>query len=145
MHRVKSCGVIVFRGAPLAERTEFLLMCHRHRYDLPKGHMRSGETELQCALRELVEETGIREEDLVLDPGFRWDHIYYPRYGRLGGQRVEKTLTIFLGRLQRALVVRPSEHIGYEWLPWEPPHAIQPQSIDPLLDAVADHLRKTGR
>ncbi len=32
----------------------FLLMKHRNRYDLPKGHVDSGETEMQTALRGFI-------------------------------------------------------------------------------------------
>ncbi len=55
MSDVKSCGIIVFKRDPL----EFLLMRHPTRWDLPKGHVDPGETDLECALRELEEETGI--------------------------------------------------------------------------------------
>jgi 8-oxo-dGTP pyrophosphatase MutT (NUDIX family) len=51
-----SCGFLILRGQPV---DSFLLMKHPRRWDLPKGHLDEGETELQCALRELQEETGI--------------------------------------------------------------------------------------
>lgn len=133
--------MIVFRSNPLPA---FLLMRHQRRYDLPKGHMNAGETELGCALRELSEETGIRAEDLELDPTFRCEQVYYPRYQRYGGEVVEKVLTIFLGYLLRDHQVRPTEHIGFEWVPWRPPHHIQAQSVDPLLQALEAHFGAAG-
>lgn len=36
-------------------------------WDLPKGHVDEGETELQCTLRELYEETGISADDIEID------------------------------------------------------------------------------
>ncbi|MGL4880559.1 MAG: NUDIX domain-containing protein, partial [Waterburya sp.] len=50
MEKVKSCGIICFTRT---QQPSFLLMKRSHRYDLPKGHIEPGETELQCALREL--------------------------------------------------------------------------------------------
>src|SRR5262249_24211363 len=82
MRKVKSCGVLVFRAQPAPA---FLLPRHASRFDLPKGHSKRGETELQCALRELEEETGLGADGIVLDRGFRCEQVYYPRYQRFGG------------------------------------------------------------
>ncbi len=46
LREVKSCGFLVMKPDQ-----SFLLMRHRNRYDLPKGHMEVGETEQQTALR----------------------------------------------------------------------------------------------
>lgn len=56
-----SCGVLILNA-----RRE-LLLCHvtgQPHWDLPKGGIEPGETPLQAALRETVEETGLQ-----LDPG----------------------------------------------------------------------------
>jgi hypothetical protein len=37
---VKSCGFLIFRN--VGSSTEFLLMRHANRYDLPKGHVNNG-------------------------------------------------------------------------------------------------------
>jgi bis(5'-nucleosidyl)-tetraphosphatase len=88
--------VLVFTSLT-AEKREFLLMKHAPRYDLPKGHMErylsclpycylpsltccSGETEIQTALRELREETGLTAEQVKIDPTFMWTDTYYPKY-----------------------------------------------------------------
>lgn len=137
MRKVKSCGVLVMREAP---RPSFLLMRHADRYDLPKGHIEAGECELDCALRELVEETAIAREDVDIDPAFRYEETYYPRYARFGGAVVEKTLVIFLGRLRRERAIVPREHAGYAWVDWSPPHSIQERTIDPLLRRLERYL-----
>ncbi len=97
MRQVKSCGVLVFRSQP--DRA-FLLMKHPNRYDLPKGHIGDGETEVEWRLRELAEETGIRQEQVQLDPKFRHAETYYPTYKRYGGETVEKTV-VSSGRADR--------------------------------------------
>jgi len=139
MEQLKSCGVLVFRGEPIES---FLLMKHTRRYDLPKGHVDPGETEIECALRELLEETGIAEADLALDPRFRFTTSYLVRSKRHGGEWCEKTLVMFLGRLVRPVEIRPTEHPDFVWTPWSPPHQIQRETIDPLLAAVEMFFEK---
>ena len=137
MSEVKSCGIIVFRRNPL----EFLLMRHPTRWDLPKGHVDPGETDLECALRELQEETGISADDIELDETFLFEHHYSVR-DRSDPDRIsDKTLLIYLGWLTRNVDIVLTEHEGFAWFPWSPPHAIQAQTIDPLLAVVAAHLQ----
>lgn len=115
-------------------------MRHPTRFDLPKGHVDPGETEIECALRELREETGIPSDAVELDPEFRFATQYHTREKRFAGAVALKTLIMFLGFLNRPVEIRPTEHDHYEWLPWKPPHRVQPQSIDPLLAAVEKHF-----
>lgn len=137
MHELKACGVLIVRGDPI---TEFLLMRHADRWDLPKGHLDPGETETECALRELAEETGLSDADVDLDPGFRFETKYNVRTDRTGGEWWPKTLVIFLGRLNRDSEITLTEHLGYEWFSWKPPHKIQQQTIDPVLATLEKHL-----
>src|SRR5437016_5143127 len=109
MRVLKSCGVIVFRREP---ELGFLLMCHPDRYDLPKGHIREGESETDCALRELHEETGLAADAVQIEPGFRFTTTYYPRYRRFNNEVVEKTVVIFLAWLQGEHAIAVSEHQG---------------------------------
>jgi 8-oxo-dGTP pyrophosphatase MutT (NUDIX family) len=141
MRRVKSCGFLVVRRHPT---WAFLLLRHRHRFDLPKGHLESGETELACAWRELREETGLTEADVQQEEGFRFVTHFYPRYHRFGGMRVEKQVVIFLGWLEQPREVVLSEHPAYEWVPWQPPHRLQEGLIDEVLAAAWSHLQATG-
>jgi 8-oxo-dGTP pyrophosphatase MutT (NUDIX family) len=132
MDEVKSCGFLIFRNDP---PREFLLMRHADRWDLPKGHVDAGETEMQCALRELREETGILAADIDVLHGFRFTNKYQVR-GKRDGKLYDKTLIIFLARLNHDVTISVSEHPGYQWFPWSPPHKIQAWTIDPLLADV---------
>lgn len=100
---------------------------------------------MQTALRELHEETCINPEQVTVNPTFYYTETYYPRYRRMGNQKVEKTLCIFLGEVPNTVCVSVSEHQGYEWVTWNPPHQIQQQTIDPLLAAVDAFFKREQR
>lgn len=136
MREIKACGMLIVRGNPVHS---FLLMQHRHRWDLPKGHLEDAETELECAWRELGEETGIQPADVELLPGFRFVTTYVVNSRRFG-EECRKTVVIFLGRLHREVAIAPTEHPGFQWISWQPPHKIQAQTIDPLLAEVERFL-----
>jgi 8-oxo-dGTP pyrophosphatase MutT (NUDIX family) len=118
-------------------------MKHPHRWDLPKGHVDEGETELQCALRELAEETGITEQDIDVDPDFRFENRYLVNEKRYGGEgSIEKVLYVFLAWLKHPVKIRLTEHHGFRWFPWNPPHEIHELTIDGLLQSLEGHLAK---
>ncbi len=138
--QTKACGFLIVKGDPVQS---FLLMKHPNRWDLPKGHVDPGESELQCALRELEEETGIGAADVRVDPAFRFTLQYVVAYeDRFGGQKCLKTVVYFLAWLEREIDIRLTEHGESHWISWNPPHDIQEQTINPLLAAVAEHLSR---
>jgi 8-oxo-dGTP pyrophosphatase MutT (NUDIX family) len=55
--------MLIQAGGGLVEngKSEYLFMLRRGKWDLPKGKLDAGETLEQCALREVREETGLRE------------------------------------------------------------------------------------
>ena len=134
---LKSCGFLLIQGDPVQS---FLLMKHHDRWDLPKGHTEPGESELDCAYRETEEETGIHRKAISLVPDFCYRHQYFVQYKRTGGSKMLKELVIFLGRVSDDCQIQLTEHIGYDWFDWNPPHHIQTLTIDPLLQAVARHF-----
>eukprot|EP01087_Luapelamoeba_hula_P023242 TRINITY_DN8506_c0_g1_i1.p1 TRINITY_DN8506_c0_g1~~TRINITY_DN8506_c0_g1_i1.p1 ORF type:complete len:600 (-),score=93.21 TRINITY_DN8506_c0_g1_i1:85-1863(-) len=148
MKQFKSCGVLVFTSFDPAKERKFLLLRKKGdlSYDLPKGHLETGETEIDCALRELVEETGIKRENIRIDPTFLYKNVYYPTYKRLGGEQVEKSIWLYLAEWNEAAGPVPdvvlTEHSGFEWITWQPPHSITKNTIDPLLALVAEHFTK---
>lgn len=52
-------------GVVLNEKGEILLIFRRGKWDLPKGKVDPGETIIDCALREVIEETGLRNLTLL--------------------------------------------------------------------------------
>ena len=141
MRKVKSCGIIVMRKQP---QISFLLMLNSPNsefiYDLPKGHIEFGEDEVSCALRELSEETGIFAENIDLDTNFRYTDTYITKYKRFNGEKVEKTVVVFLGWLKQEVNLKLTEHSGYQWVDWNPPHLIQEKTINPLLSQLERYL-----
>ena len=134
----RSCGFLIVTGDPV---DSFLLMEHKDRWDLPKGHVDPGESDMEAALRELEEETGFARDELLVDSRFCYEQKYLVGGGRYGaGGTVEKTLRIFLAAISDPLVPELTEHIGFRWFPWNPPHTIQEWTIDPLLAQLDAHL-----
>ena len=151
MAEVKSCGFLIYRRESNVTKTptanekpkrSFLLMRHPKRMDLPKGHVDPGENELECALRELEEETGIAQGDIELDSNFRFVQHYTVRYKKSGKVPKRKELVIFLAELTKHVEIQLTEHEGFEWVDWDPPHDIQEKTINPLLRFLADYWRE---
>ncbi len=136
--RVKAAGILLMTGEPGSR--QFLLMRHRDRWDLPKGHCEDGESFRQAALRETEEETGIASDAISLDPSFSFDLVYPVTYKRFGDQIFEKHVRYLLGYLETKPELKITEHESARWFDWNPPHQIQTQTIDPLLAAVAQHF-----
>ena len=99
----KSCGAIVYRKS--RDRIELLLIQNRYggHWSFPKGHVEGEETEVQTALREVKEETGL---DLQLEDGFRQAVEYFPK------PNVKKEVGYFLGQAQSLEIKRQKEEIS---------------------------------
>ena len=73
MKKIKSCGFIVYK---LDDEGQKYLLLHQTKsgtWSFPKGRMEAGEDELQTAMRELYEETGLVADPV---PGFREEYTY---------------------------------------------------------------------
>ena len=108
MIREKSCGALVYRKKQ--DRLELLLIRHKNggHWSFPKGHVESGETEPQTALREIKEETGL---DVGLCEGFRQSVEYFPK------PHVKKQVVYFLASPDGDDTVRRQEEeiSEYKW------------------------------
>ena len=95
---------------------EYLLLDYGHHWDYPKGHVERGETDLQAARRELLEETGLAA--VAIDPEFsrRIHYFYRDRKSKL----VNKSVVFFLGKVEQTPVKLSHEHVACEFLPYEP-------------------------
>lgn len=104
-----SAGTVLYRETHIGRR--FLLLHYpAGHWDFVKGHLESGETPMEAAIRELDEETGIT--DAVFVDGFR-RRIRYT-YWYHGTLRV-KAVTFFLANTQTQKIHLSAEHQGYQW------------------------------
>lgn len=99
-----SCGVIPVRKTETGY--EFLLSQHSGgHWTFPKGHKDGGETDLETAMRELHEETGLRDVKIV--PEKMWSINYVPKFSRDGF--TDKEVRLFLGFADADTVKIPKE------------------------------------
>jgi 8-oxo-dGTP pyrophosphatase MutT (NUDIX family) len=117
----KSAGFIIYQQK---EGKNFFLLLHypnnrrqakgKDFWEFPKGHIEKGESDLQTALREIKEETGM--EDLKVNDNFKeWIKYYF----RAEGNNIFKVVVFFLGQTKTTQVKISDEHIGYEWLEFD--------------------------
>jgi bis(5'-nucleosidyl)-tetraphosphatase len=138
---IHSAGILLFTE----DKRHFLLMKHVGRWDLPKGHLEMKETKLEGAVREFEEETGISREKIRIDDNFIFRTQYMAKKLSYGDIKLLKELTIYIAYIPARVKVFPTEHPGYEWMEWNPPHKIQQQTIDPLLEEVWEYFKKNGK
>lgn len=139
MPNEKSCGIVVFREE-VAGRLYLLLHYEEGHWDFSKGHVEAGEKEEDTAFRELKEETGLTDIELVL--GFREGISYY--YKR-GGNTFHKEVYFFLGRTDAREIRLSHEHAGFEWLPYEKALArLTYENARGVLLKAQEHLRGWG-
>ncbi len=131
----KSCGAIIFR---IEEGKRLYLLLHYtgEHWDFPKGHVEAGETEGQTALREIQEETGISQLEMV--PGFRQRISYsFSRANEL----VPKHVIFFLAKTSEGSVQLSDEHMGFEWLEYnEAKKRLTFENARKLLEKAEAHL-----
>lgn len=103
----KSCGVLPYRITN--GKREFLLVFESYSkcWSLPKGHIEMGETDIQTALRELMEETGLTAK---LDAS-RCASIEYPI-----SSFARKEVKFYLGQVEGEPRVRDGEIEMYKWV-----------------------------
>ncbi len=103
----KSCGVLPYRM--IDGQRQFLLVFETYSqcWSLPKGHIEVGETDVQTALRELYEETGLTAK---LDTT-RVASIEYPI-----SSFARKQVDFFLGEVDGTPRVREGEIEKYKWV-----------------------------
>lgn len=117
MLREKSCGIVPYRQED--GKVLYLVISsavtRREHWEFPKGGVEEGEREIDTALRELQEETGVSDVELV--PQFREPirYIYRRREGL-----ISKQVVYFLARVNDPRVtLREVEAKDYRWATYD--------------------------
>lgn len=126
----RSAGAVVFRDTPGGRR--YLLLQNAGRWDFPKGNIEDGESELQTVLREVGEETGLKDVSIL--QGFRQVVEYFYRRD---GKNVHKQVVYLLARTEDGEVRISFEHQSFGWFPFSEAvdHASYDNSKKTLLQA----------
>lgn len=114
----KSAGAIIFHKN---KEVKYLLLHYpsgakapKEYWDLPKGHIEKGEKEIDTVKREVKEETGL--ENIEIIRGFKeWIKYFF----KFKGKMIFKIVTFYLARTKTNNVKISGEHIDYKWLPYE--------------------------
>lgn len=134
----KSCGVIPFLVE--AGTVQILLLQHLDgHWGFPKGGQESGEKDWDTARRELREEVGIVDVEVV--DGVRLIQSYE---FEKGGKTVQKEVVYFLGRVASSdLKIQESELLSAAWLSVEEArrNLAHKESIE-ILETAASHIKK---
>ena len=133
----KSCGAIIYRKRP-GGVIEYLIVLQSKSgtWSIPKGHIDSGETERETALREIYEETGLR---VALIDGFRREMTYTV------SAKASKNLVIFLAEADGEVVCRENEIGDYLWADKDTAiKRLGGRSIGHVLEAADAYIR-SGR
>lgn len=115
--REKSCGIVPFREVDGEIRYLVIssAVTKREHWEFPKGGVEEGEREIETALRELWEETGVK--DVRVLPGYREPIRYI--YRRPEGL-VSKQVVYFIARVSNpAVTLREVEAKDYRWANYE--------------------------
>ena len=115
MNTQHSCGVIVvYKEIP----NKFLLLKQNepHSWSFPKGHMEKNEEPKETALRELLEETGIKKINLL-----RLPILEEKKYKVVDNkERVYKTNKYFIGFVDsKKVTIKKDEIAEYRWVTYE--------------------------
>lgn len=126
--REKSCGAVVYNP----ERQLFLIIKMLNgNWGFPKGHTENQETDIQTAIREVTEETGIKIE--ILD-GFKKSIKYIPF------PEVLKEVIFFIGiTKEEKVVIDKGEIEDYMWCSYE--EALKMITYKPQRDIMESSLQ----
>ena len=112
MKQERSAGAIVFIKEK--EPIYLLLQYEAKHWDFPKGNIEKGEKDIETVKREIEEETGITDIEIVKD--FK-EKIQY--YFKFKGELINKTVVFYLAKTKTNEVKLSFEHIGSIWLTYK--------------------------
>lgn len=139
----RSAGIILYRNT--SEGRKFLVIRSSRKYpdrpefwDFPKGRLDQGEDGISAARREVREEVGIDDFDLV--PDFK-ETVHY--FTRREGKSIPKFVAMFLAETKSDHVTLSWEHDIFEWLAYqEARERVTIPGMKQALDRAEEFLKK---
>lgn len=95
----------------------YLFIFRKGKWDLPKGKIDEGETPVEAAVREVKEETGLRQVKIIQPLPSTW-HIYFSPFDPPGSRPVLKETKWFLMEANPEQVLVPEKDEGIENAQW---------------------------
>jgi len=152
MPREKSAGAIIFRR--VEGNIHYLLLHYPSgHWEFPKGHIEGKESEEETVVREVREETGLT--DIQIIPGFKkYIKYFFRQYKEKVAEAdkkngkvpwIFKLVVFFVAETKTEGVKISEEHKGYTWLPIE--EAIKKTTFKnsrKLLKEANDFILKVG-
>lgn len=108
----KATGIIIYFRFPRS--LKYLLLKHKKgHWSFAKGHKDKGETPVQTAVRELFEETGIKEIEFLNKKILLTDnYVFYNK----NKDKIKKTVDYFVARSKtKKVTIDNKEIINFKW------------------------------
>lgn len=139
MKKVESAGIIIIRKDRATGELKVLLMNSYNFWDFPKGGIELNETKIQAAIREVSEETGIKNLE------FAWGKTFY-QTEEFGKNR--KTVYYFVAKTDEEEIkmgISPTlgrpEHDEYRWVSFEDAKLMTVERIKKALSWAEDRVK----
>lgn len=124
--------IIAAGGIVVNPNQEILWIFRRGFWDLPKGKLDPGETIEACALREVMEETGM--QDLILGALIlTTKHQYYDTYLNTDVEKTTYWYKMSTGRIQEGVPQTEEDIEAIEW--------VKKEALQPYLDKTYDTIQ----
>ncbi len=136
--RINAAGGII-----VSPEEKYLFIARNNYWDLPKGKLEAGETFVEAALREVREETGVTDLNIVGEATSTWHIYFHPTHER---PMLKKTRW-FIMRAASEEKLTPQLEEGIKealWLPYEDAIEVLPnayRSIRQVFLEVTEHER----
>jgi len=139
-----SCGLVV-------EYSNLYLLCHptgapkNTCWDIPKGNMIEGESELETAFREMKEETGLNLLEVEGDLSILGKFKYYGKHKELIAFLLESNIDLVKEQLQCISYIEDGpfrgkpEHDDFAWVPLERAILITHQTVSRVFKKLAEY------